>query len=478
MISKFFPWKLLPLVAAIGVAGCSLQPDYKRPAMPVDATYSLSGTAGNVADMSWQNFFTDSTLQQLIQLSLDNNRDLRVAALNVEEARNQVTVNRSALMPTVDVTGTQTSEHLPANLYTTRTTGAVTEHELSAGLGVTSWELDFFGRLRSLKDEAQETYLSTAATEQATRISLIAEVASAWLTLCSDNDLLHLAQQTVLSQQDSYRLTKMSYDGGVSSDQDLAEAEMTLRSAQADVASYTRQVRQDVNALRLLAGADLPPTLLSHATLSSHWQFPPTPAGLPSDLLTRRPDIIAAEHTLKAANANIGAARAAFYPDISLTAFGGSSSSSLSRLFDGGTGAWSFVPTINLPIFDGGANRANLNIAKIGKRIDIANYEKAIQTAFKEVSDQLAGEDTWSAQVQAVDQEAAASQRDYHYAQLRYQQGVDGYLSVLVAQRSWYSAQQSQIAARLGQLNQKITLYKVLGGGWQTQGSSHSPDAS
>ncbi len=466
MMIKPFSWTLLPLVAALGLAGCSLQPNYKRPALPVDASYNMATPTGNVADLSWQQFFTDPKLQNLIQLALDNNRDLRVAALNVEEARNQVTINRAALMPTITASGTSTAEHLPANLYSTRSTGAVTEHQLDAGLGVSAWELDFFGRLRSLKDEAQETYLSTAATEQATRISLISEVATAWLTLCSDNDLLHLAQQTVLSQQDSYRLTKMSYDGGVSSDQDLAEAEMTLRSAEADVANYTRQVRQDVDALRLLAGTDLPPTLLAGATLNSHWNFPPTPAGLPSDLLTRRPDIIAAEHTLKAANADIGAARAAFFPSISLTATGGSSSSSLSHLLGGGTGAWEFLPSISLPIFDGGVNQANLNIAKLEKRVDIANYEKTIQTAFQEVNDQLAGEDTWADQLKALTQEADAGQRDYRYAQLRYRQGVDDYLNVLVAQRSWYTAQQSQIAAHLGQLTQKITLYKVLGGGW------------
>ncbi|WP_156994495.1 efflux transporter outer membrane subunit [Tatumella morbirosei] len=466
MMIKPLSWKLLPMVAALGLAGCSLQPDYKRPAMPVDATYNMATPVGNVADLSWQQFFTDPKLQNLIQLALDNNRDLRVAALNVEEARNEVTINRAALMPTITANASSTTEHLPAGLYSTKSTGAVTDHELNAGLGVSSWELDFFGRLRSLKDEAQETYLSTAATEQATRISLIAEVATSWLTLCSDNDLLHLAQETVQSQQDSYRLTKMSYDGGVSSDQDLAEAEMTLRSAQADVANYTRQVRQDVDALRLLVGTDLPPTLLAGATLNNHWNFPPTPAGLPSDLLTRRPDIIAAEHTLKAANANIGAARAAFFPSISLTASGGSTSGSLSHLLGGGTGAWEFLPTISLPIFDGGVNQANLNIANLEKRVDIANYEKTIQTAFQEVNDQLAGQDTWASQLQAVTQEADAGERDYRYSQLRYREGIDDYLAVLVAQRSWYTAEQSQIAAHLGMLTQKITLYKVLGGGW------------
>ncbi len=466
MNSKNLRLALLPL--ALVLAGCTLAPHYQRPAMPVDAKYDQPTPVGNVADLPWQNFFTDATLRNLIQLSLDNNRDLRVAALNVEEAQQGVTVQRAAMMPSISASASQTSAHEPANLYNTKSTGAVTYHELNSGLNVTSWELDFFGRLQSLSDQAQETYLSSAATERATRISLISEVATAWLTLSSDNDLLHLAQRTAQSQQESYRITQLSYNGGASSAMDLAQAESTVRAAQADVASYTRQVRQDVDALRLLVGTDLPATLLSHATLDAHWQFPATPAGLPSDLLTRRPDIMADEHTLKAANANIGAARAAFFPSITLTASGGSTSSSLGSLLGGGTGAWSFMPSINLPIFDGGKNTANLNIAHIEKRIEIADYEKAIQTAFKEVNDALAGQDTWQDQLTALQQEVGANQRDYDYSELRFKQGVDNYLNVLVAQRSLYSSQQSLIGAHLGQLSQKITLYKALGGGWQS----------
>lgn len=471
MLINPFSRALLPLAVVIGLSGCTLQPDYQRPAMPVTARYDQATSPGNVADLPWQNFFTDATMRNLIDLALKNNRDLRVAALDVEQARAQVQIDRAALLPSISASASQTSEHLPANLYSTQSSGAVTYHQLDAGLNVTSWELDFFGRLRSLRDEAQESYLSSAATQRATQISLIAEVASAWLTLSSDNDLLHLAQQTALSQQHSYRLTKMSYEGGVSSELDLVQAETTVRSAEADVASYTRQVRQDVDALRLLTGAALPASLLAKATLDVNWQFPPTPAGLPSDLLTRRPDILAAEHTLKAANANIGAARAAFFPSISLTATGGSSSSSLGHLLEGGTGAWSFVPSINLPIFDGGVNEANLNVANIEKRIEIANYEKTIQTAFKEVNDALAGQDTYQDQVIALQKEAAANQRYYDYSELRFRQGMDNYLNVLVAQRSLYTAQQALITAHLGQLNQKIMLYKALGGGWKSRNS-------
>ncbi|MFS2225466.1 efflux transporter outer membrane subunit [Pantoea sp. B65] len=465
-----FPVKNLALIITLLLTGCSLQPAYQRPALPVDGQYApTSGQQpGNGADMAWQNFFTDPVMKQLITLALENNRDLRVAALNVEVARSQVQIDRAALLPTVDLSASQTATHLPGNLYSTKSSGPVTYHQFDTSLGVTSWELDFFGRLRSLRDQALESYLATDATQRATRISLISEVASGYLSLCSDNALLKLAQDTVKSQQTTYDLTKRSYDAGVSSDQELAQAETSVRSAQADVASYSRQVRVDINALTLLVGTRLPGNLLASAELNKAWNFPPTPAGLPSDLLTRRPDIISAEHTLKAANANIGAARAAFFPSISLTASGGSSSSSLGHLLEGGTGAWSFGPSISLPIFDGGVNQANLDVAQAEKRIEVANYEKAIQTAFQEVGDALAGEDTWKDELKARQQDLAANQRYFHYAEIRFHQGVDSYLNVLVAQRSLYSAQQTAITAQLGQLNQQVTLYKVLGGGWKS----------
>ncbi|MBP2168124.1 multidrug efflux system outer membrane protein [Erwinia toletana] len=460
----------LSLAISLLLAGCSLQPDYQQPTLPVDSQYHapVAQQAGNGADIAWQDFFTDPVMKQLISLALENNRDLRVAALNVDVARSQVQIDRAALLPTVSLSGSETAQHLPGNLYSTKSSGPVTYHQFDSSLGVTSWELDFFGRLRSLRDQALESYLATDATQRATRISLIAEVASGYLSLCADNALLKLAQQTVQSQQASYDLTRRSFDAGVSSDQELAQAETSVRSAQADVASYTRQLRQDVNALTLLAGTRLPSDLLASAELKQTWRFPATPAGLPSDLLTRRPDIIAAEHTLKAANANIGAARAAFFPSISLTASGGSSSSSLGHLLEGGTAAWSFGPSVNLPIFDGGVNQANLDVAQLQKRIEIASYEKAIQTAFQEVGDALAGEDTWKAELQARQQDQAANQRYYHYAEIRFQQGVDNYLNVLVAQRSLYSARQAAISAQLGQLNQQVTLYKALGGGWKS----------
>ncbi|NDL63688.1 efflux transporter outer membrane subunit [Acerihabitans arboris] len=460
---------MIPWLLATMAAGCTLQPDYHRPALPVAASWHSPAATGTVAagDIGWKRFFTDPVMNRLIGLSLDNNRDLRVAALNVETARAQFGIQRAALLPTVDLSASQTSQHLPGNLYSTQSTGPATYHQYDASLGVTSWELDIFGRVRSLRDQALESYLATEATQRATQISLVSEVASGYLTLCADNDLLALARQTADSQRQSYSLTKRSYDAGVSSIQDLAQAETTVRVAEADIAKYTRQVRQDVNALALLVGTQLPADLLADARLDKGWRFPAVPAGLPSDLLTRRPDILAAEHSLKAANANIGAAKAAFFPSISLTASGGSSSSSLGHLLEGGTGAWSFVPTLTLPIFDGGVNQANLDIAKTSEKIEVADYEKAIQQAFKEVSDALDGQSTYQDELAARALDTAANQQNYTASDLRYRQGVDNYLTVLVAQRSLYEAQQSQITTQLGLLNQQITLYKVLGGGWK-----------
>ncbi|QCR36106.1 efflux transporter outer membrane subunit [Nissabacter sp. SGAir0207] len=461
---------LLALVTLATLSGCTLEPHYDRPAMPVPANWNApeqGASTATGADIGWKAFFNDAALQQLVNLTLANNRDLRVAALNVESAQAQFDIDRAALLPTISAGAGSTAAHLPGGLYNTRSTGPVTYHQYQANLGVTSYELDLFGRVRSLRDQGLETYLQTEATQRATQISLVAETVSGYLSLCADRDLLALAQQTVASQMDSYNLTKVSYEQGVATTQDLAQAETTVRTAQADVASYSRQVRQDINALNLLAGTTVPQSLIEGATLKRDWRFPAIPAGLPSDLLTRRPDIVAAEHALKAANANIGAARAAFFPSITLTGQGGTTSARLGDLFSGGTGSWSFMPSINLPIFDGGVNRANLTLAEVSKKVEVAQYEKAIQQAFEEVADGLAGQSTYQDELQARELDTAANQRNYDVSQLRYKQGVDNYLNVLVAQRSLYSAQQAEITTRLGQLNQTITLYKALGGGWK-----------
>ncbi|MFZ4835490.1 efflux transporter outer membrane subunit [Rouxiella sp. Mn2063] len=463
-----FARPVVSMLTLLVLAGCTMEPKYQRPALPVASNWNTAKGVNTspTEDIGWSQFFNQPDMQQLIALSLKNNRDLRVAALNVDTARAAFQIDRAALFPTLDANGSKSVQRLPAGVGSAGPNGTIS-NQFSANLGVSSYELDLFGRVRSLRDKGLETYLATAATQRATQISLVSQVASGYLSLAADSDLLKLAVDTAKSQQDSYDLTKRSYDGGISTAQDLAQAEMTVRSAQADIAQYTRQVRQDIDALTLLVGTTIPPRLLANATLNQHWNFPATPAGLPSDLLTRRPDIIAAEHTLKAANADIGAARAAFFPRITLTGTAGTESSSLSDLFHGGSGAWSFIPSISVPIFDGGVNLANLHIAKDTKKIEIANYEKAIQTAFQEVSDGLAGEATYNDQLTSIQQEEDANQRNYSLAQLRFTSGVDNYLTVLVAQRSLYSAQQTLITTKLGQLNQDINLFKALGGGWK-----------
>lgn len=456
-------WSLILL------SGCSLQPAYHRPAMPVSAQWQEGQQSGD-ADSStdWKKFYRDRRLVNLIQLALENNRDLRVAALNVESAQAQFRIERSALFPTIEANMNKTSERVPANLYSTRSTGAATYQQYELSAGITSWELDFFGRIRSLRDNALETYLATAATEQATRISLIASVATGYMSLAADHDLLRLATETADSQKNTWLLTQRKYLGGngVVSEQDVMQAEMSVRSAEADVEKYTRQLKQDENALSLLLGVPLPASVKQNMTLENYVGFPSVKAGMPSDLLTRRPDIIAAEHTLKAANANIGAARAAFFPSISLTASGGSLSDSLGHLLEGGTAGWSFLPEINIPIFTGGKNEANLDVAKLEKRIEIANYEKSIQQAFEEVSDALAGKETYSKEVAARIKDLDANKRYYGLALQRYQAGVDSHLNVLVAQRELYSSEEDVISVKLASLQQDITLYKVLGGGW------------
>lgn len=458
--------KTLAVLISIIISGCTLQPEYTRPNLPVKNKWSEKNKGSEIGSVSWKTFYKDKDLQEIIGVALENNRDLRVAALNVQTAQAQFRIERSALFPAVDAGLSKTTEHLPGDIYSTQATGPVTYQQYQANLGVTSWELDLFGRLRSLRDNALESYLSTAATEEATRISLIAEVANGYLTLCADNDLLTLAKETVVSQKHSWQLIKYSFSLGNATEQDVMQAEMSVRSAEADVEKYTRQVSNDKNSLNLLLGTETSSDIIENASIGNFSGFPALSAGLPSDLLARRPDIIAAEHNLKAANANIGAARAAFFPSISLTASGGTTSDSLGHLFEGGTAAWSFVPSISIPIFNAGKNKANLDVATLSKEIEIANYEKSIQQAFKEVSDSLSGKETYRKELEVREKNLDVSHKYYSLAQIRYKEGIDNYLNVLIAQRSFYSSQQDEINTRQGALEQDINLYKVLGGGW------------
>lgn len=467
---------LLSVSLAAALAGCSLAPTYERPDAPVSSAYptgpsykaDVAGSGVAAADIGWRDFFTDPLLQQLIEQSLTNNRDLRVAALNVEAARAQYRIQRSDLLPSVGIAGKETAQRSPADLSASGQ--ATTSHNYQVGAALSSWELDLFGRIRSLSDKALESYLALDETRTATQLTLISEVANAYLTLRADQELLSLTRDTLKSQDDSYTLTKQSFDQGLSTALDLSQAEISLRTAQRNLSQYTRQAAQDRNALVLLVGQPLAPEMsaaLDDAVKLDDGMLPTAlPAGLPSDLLARRPDIRAAEHQLKGANANIGAARAAFFPTISLTGNAGTASASLGGLFDGGSGAWSFVPQITVPIFAGGSLLAGLDLAKVQKNIQVAQYEKSIQTGFREVADALAGRGTLDEQIQAQQLLVAANQRAYDLSDQRFRQGIDDYLTVLDSQRSLYTAQQTLVDTRLSRLSNLVTLYKVLGGGW------------
>ncbi|WP_127159184.1 efflux transporter outer membrane subunit [Xanthomonas arboricola] len=473
---------LTAIAVASVLSGCTLMPRYARPDAPVPerfagtelSTASTTADAASpeqaidIANIGWRQVFTDPALQQVIALALENNRDLRVAALNIEVARAQYRVERAALLPAVQGTGTANNARTPSELAIPGQPQVFRTY--SANIGISAYELDLFGRVRSLKEQALQQFLSTAEARRSTHISLVSEVATAYLTLAADQQLLQLAQSTLSSQGDSYRLQQRSFELGVASQLSLRQAQTTVESARVDVERYTAQVAQDRNALVLLVGTQVPAELLPQAlpdgasvdgnVLAS------VPAGLPSQLLQRRPDILEAERNLRAANANIGAARAAFFPSISLTASTGSSSSSLSNLFDSGTRAWSFVPTLTLPIFNAGRNRANLDMAKANRDIEVAQYEKAIQSAFREVSDALAQRETLGRQLQAQQALVDATADSYRLSQARFERGVDSYLQALDAQRALYSAQQNLITTQLSRFTNLATFYKAMGGGW------------
>jgi multidrug efflux system outer membrane protein len=467
--------KLIPtaLAAAMLLAGCSLIPTYERPAAPVPTTYPGDPTqppGQAAANLPWQDFFTDARLAGLIQTALVNNRDLRVSVLNIEQARAQFQIQRSALFPAVGLTGSGSrSSPNPYQAFDS-SVGSVSS-SYSVNLGFNAWELDFFGRIRALKDQALAQYLATDETRKAVQISLIASVANGWLTLLADDELLEITRQTMVTREESVRLTKMRFDSGVSSELDFQAANSLLETARASYAQQQRTRAQDENALALLLGAPVPADATAGGIkgLDGIKPMPDVPAGLPSDLLAERPDIRSAEQQLIAANANIGAARANFFPRVSLTSSIGTASSEFSGLFDRGSKAWSFAPTVTLPIFDAGSNIATLDSAKAGREIAVAQYEKSIQTAFREVADALAGRATLGEQVRAQRAQADAEAVRFKLSDLRYRNGIASALDLLDAQRSLFTAQQSAVTTRLLQLQNQVTLYRTLGGGWATR---------
>ena len=416
-----------------------------------------------MTDIPWQEFFVSPHLQKLIGLALANNRDLRVAALNIEKSRAQFRIQRADLFPKVDAGAAATYQRLAEDFSGTGL--PVDLHQYTVGLGVSSYELDLFGRVQNLKDQALQQFFATGEARRSVQISLVAEVAANYLTLAADREQLKLAGDTLASRQTSYQLIRRRYESGMSSALDLHQAQITVDTARVDIARFTTFVAQDENALNLVVGSHVPNDFLPDELSDTLTAVKDLQPGLPSDVLLSRPDILQAEALLKGANANIGAARAAFFPRITLVSSVGFGSDELSGLFKDGSSVWKFAPQISLPIFNAGSNQANLEVAEVDRDIAVAQYEKAIQTAFREVADALALRGTINDQVAAQQSLTDATGESYRLSQARYEKGSDSYLNVLDSQRSLYGSQQNLISVRLARLTNLVTLYKVLGGG-------------
>ena len=468
------------VLAAASVVGCSFIPAHVRPEAPVPSSYpgdaSTAAPSGlAAADIEWQRYFGDPRLQRLIEAALQHNRDLRIAVLNIEQARAQYQVRRADELPTVSAGATSSRQPRVGDSGT----GGSISSTYTAGLQITSYEFDFFGRVRSLSQAQLAQFLGTEEARKTVQISLIASVANGWLSLLADDELLAVTRQTLATREESMKLTQLKFDNGASSELDVRQAESLLEGARVALAQQLRQRAQDENALALLLGQPVPVDALpvsATATGNANTNAAPSalaetvlpdlPAGLPSDLLNRRPDIRQAEQQLIAANANIGAARAAFFPRITLSTSIGSASTELSGLFKAGSFAWGFAPQLVLPLFDAGRNQANLDVAQVGRDIAVAQYERSVQSAFREVADALAGRATLGEQLRAQQAQAKAEATRTKLADLRYRNGASSYLDVLDAQRSLFTAQQAVVQSQAAERQNRVTLYKVLGGGW------------
>ncbi|MGJ5818625.1 efflux transporter outer membrane subunit [Paludibaculum fermentans] len=463
---------ILLLAAVFTLGGCMHNRPYERPPSPVPAAWT-EGTAQPAAagavqgpEVPWREFFSDSGLRSVIETALANNRDLRMAALNIERAQALYRIQSAQRRPTVAVSATGNVYRLPKDMSVAgiNVGEAVTIQQYTLNLGAASWELDLFGRIRSLKSAALEQFLATEQARSATQLALVSGVASSYLSLAADRESLRLAESTLEAQQASYDLIRQIRDSGMASDLDLRQAQSQVEAARVDIARYTGQIELDGHALNLLAGAPVPPSLLPNE-LGAGSAMKEIAADLPSEVLLRRPDILTAEHQLKAAYANIGAARAAYFPRIALTAGAGSMSSDLTKLFNAGAGTWSFAPQISLPIFDSGARKSTVKVAETDRELAIAEYEKSIQTAFREVSDALSRRIRLREQHVAQQALVNSLEQANRIADARYQAGMDSYLTVLVAQRALYQSQQGLVSLRLAELANQVALYKALGGG-------------
>ncbi len=455
---------MMSLLLSLLLASCAnFAPEYQRPAAPVPESYGQSSAvAADYANTDRAMFFTEDALKQVINLAIAHNRDLKVTALTIEKARAQYQVQRASLFPTINAIGSETAQ---GSLGSSSTTVNTTSHIYRATVGFSAYELDMFGRIRNLNTQALETFYATEQAKNSTHVSLVAEVGNAWLSLVADKMRYKLAQDTLENQQQAYEVYQKMFALGATSALTLKQMQTSVESAKVDVATYATLIQQDLNALNLLVGTTVPEQWLTINHLSAISSVNTLPEGVASSLLIQRPDIQQIEHQLKAANANIGAARAAFFPTISLSSTLGSASTELTGLFKAGTGLWTFVPQISLPIFNAGRNQANLEVAEVDQQILVATYEKTIQTAFREVADVLAQRTFLGEQLQAQQSLVNAAGDAFHLSELRFKNGIDSYLVVLDAQRTYYAAQQNLINLKLSDQTSQLTLYKVLGGG-------------
>ncbi|MDD4097717.1 MAG: efflux transporter outer membrane subunit [Lentisphaeria bacterium] len=468
----------LSAAGALLLGGClNMAPEYRRPGAPVPDAWPSGAAAGATEaptppELPWNAFYADPVLQELVTIALENNRDLRLAVKNTDLAAALYGIERDTLYPSFYASAggalQKQSQHLIGDNQPRRAKA------YDVNFGVLSWEPDFFGRIRNLSDEARETFLAAAENWRGARILLTSSVAKAYLSLVADRESLALAEATLKTQRDAYSLIKRQFDEGLATELTLRQAQITVETARGDVARLSRQVTLDRNALTLLLGAALPDTAQAN-TLNDIRDMTDIAAGLPSELLLQRPDIMAAEHRLKAANAFIGVARAAFFPSISLTAVFGTASNQLAGLFEGGSGTWSFVPQMALPIFDA-RTWSGYRVSKAKQELALVEYERTIQAAFREVSDALAVRDSIGLQLEAQEALVQALMETHRLANIRYEQGIDSFLNVLDAQRNLFSAQQGLIALRLAQATNKVHLYAVLGGDAGAPGGD-TPDA-
>jgi len=472
MSRRVFRIAALPTLTALVLAGCSLAPKYQRPDAPVPGQYPSYGESSAAqhpvsasADLGWRQFFRDPQLLALIDVALVNNRDLRIAVQRIEEARAQYGIQQSERLPTFGAGGTGQITRNPEGLRMGGADAPSVSRVYQAGVGITAFELDFFGRVRNLTEAAFQQYLATQQARRTVHISLVAQVAEAYFTLRSTELQLDLARKTLASREGTFDIVQRRFDAGVAGALDLNQARGQLETIRADIAELTRLEAQAQNALLLLLGQQPPADLPKAAVFGKDQLLASIPVGLPSDLLTRRPDIIGAEHALMGANANIGAARAAFFPNISITGLLGFASPQLGGLFGSSNRFWTYSPQLTIPLFSGGVS-GNLDLAEARKNIAVAQYEKTIQLAFREVADALAGEATFASQLDALRALEDSTAQTLEIAKLRYQEGIDSFLQVQSAEVGLYSAQRQFLQTGYGALLNRVALYKALGGGW------------